>query len=292
MRRPYVLWGKIDKQIPREDFAAVAELVFAAVKESRENDVMSPDGVEEFLDEVAIYDLEAKTDDRTDFYVAFYSIEAPLVGFCVRSRLGTMFPLLDGGRTANLKFEQTGVKFATPTVNKINAFGEEDDVAGRMLMIERLGGILKYNDVADKVFRSNLCMIDLHFPRMLGEMLRVMHLDGISKVSDLTEAIKQINPLKIKDELIHKHSYYEYKMKQFLMALALGMRPAKIFNGIDSAISGFLFVMVMERYFVIRRLTVRYLPISCLLIPGLRKVLLKKINTDIWNVRTESIILS
>ena len=191
---------KIDKQIPREDFAAVAELVFAAVKESRENDVMSPDGVEEFLDEVAIYDLEAKTDDRTDFYVAFYSIEAPLVGFCVRSRLGTM------------------------------------------LMIERLGGILKYNDVADKVFRSNLCMIDLHFPRMLGEMLRVMHLDGISKVSDLIEAIKQINPLKIKDELIHKHSYYEYKMKQFLMALALGMRPAKIFNGIDSAISGFLFV--------------------------------------------------
>lgn len=81
MRRPYVLWGKIDKQIPREDFAAVAELVFAAVKESRENDVMSPDGVEEFLDEVAIYDLEAKTDDRTDFYVAFYGIEAPLVGF-------------------------------------------------------------------------------------------------------------------------------------------------------------------------------------------------------------------
>ena len=104
-----------------------------------------------------------------------------------------------------------------------------------------MGGILKYNDVADKVFRSNLCMIDLHFPRMLGEMLRVMHLDGISKVSDLTEAIKQINPLKIKDELIHKHSYYEYKMKQFLMALALGMRPAKICNGIASAISGFLF---------------------------------------------------
>lgn len=233
---------KIDKQISREDFSAVAELIFTAIKESRENDVMSPDGVEEFLDEVAIYDLEAKTDDRTDFCVAFYRVDAPLVGFCVRSRLGAMFPLLDGGRTANLKFEQTGIKFATPTVNKINAFGEEDDVAGRMLMIERLGGILKYNDAADRVFRSNLCMIDLHFPRMLAEMLRVMHLDGISKVSELTEIIKQINPLKIKDELINKHGYYEYKMKQFLMALALGMRPAKIFNGTDSAISGFLFV--------------------------------------------------
>lgn len=238
----HICGDKIDKRIAREDFAAVAELIFTAIKESRENDITSPDGVEGFLDEAVIYDLEAKTDDRTDFYVAFYSIDAPLVGFCVRSRLGTMFPLLDGGRAANLKFEQAGIKFAAPTVNKINAFGEDDDVAGRMLMIERLGGILKYNDVADKVFRSNLCMIDLHFPRMLGEMLRVMQLDGISKVSEVTEVVKRINPLKIKDELVNKHGYYEYKMKQFLMALALGMRPAKIFNGTDSAISGFLFV--------------------------------------------------
>ena len=32
-----------------------------------------------------------------------------------------MNPLLDGGRTANLKLEQSGVKFAVPTVNKVNA---------------------------------------------------------------------------------------------------------------------------------------------------------------------------
>lgn len=86
----------IDKRIPREDFATVAELIYAAIRQSREDDVTSPDGVEEFLDEVAIFDLEAKTDDRTDFSVAFYSVDAPLTGFCVRSRLGMMIPLLDG----------------------------------------------------------------------------------------------------------------------------------------------------------------------------------------------------
>ena len=31
-------------------------------------------------------------------------------------------------------------------------------------------------------------------------------------------------------------------MKQFLLALALGMRPAKLFTGVDSAVSGFLLV--------------------------------------------------
>ena len=85
-------------------------------------------------------------------------------------------------------------------------------------------------------------MIDLHFPRMLAEMVRMMHLDGIARISELTERIKEINPLKIKDELINKHGFYEFKMKQFLLALAFGMRPAKIYNGTDSAVEGILLV--------------------------------------------------
>lgn len=230
-----------EKSVPREDFGIVADLILQAVKSSSEDEVTSPDGVEEFLDEVAIFDLEAKTEDRTDFYIAFWHPEAPLSGFSVRSRLGAMNPLLDGGRAANLKLEQSGVKFATPTVNKINALPETpNEVAERMLLIERLGGVLKYSDVADRVFRSNLLMIDLHFPRVLTEMVRIMHLDDITRISELTEVIKQMNPLKIKDELVNKHGFYEFKVKQFLMALALGMRPAKIYTGQDSVVEGIL----------------------------------------------------
>lgn len=238
----HILGEKIDKVVSREDFGFVADTVLAAMKGSSEDVVLSPDGVEEFLNEVSIFDLEARTDDRTDFYVAFYHADAPLVGFSIRSRMSTMNPLLDGGRAANLKFEQLGIKFANPMVNSVNALEFPHTVADRMLLIERLGGILKYSDVADKVFRSNLLMIDLHFPRVLAEMLRIMHIEGITKISELTELIKEINPLKIKDELINKHGYYEFKMKQFLMALALGMRPAKIYNGDDSAVSGFMLV--------------------------------------------------
>lgn len=231
------------RAMPREDFGIVADMILKAVKSSSENDVVAPDGVEEFLDEASIFDLEAKTEDRTDFSVAFWHPEAPLRGFNVRSRLGAMNPLLDGGRAANLKLEQGGIKFATPTVSKINALPEsQNEVAERMLMIERLGGVLKYSDVADRVFRSNLLMIDLHFPRVLAEMIRIMHLDNIARISELTELIKQMNPLKIKDELINKHGFYEFKVKQFLMTLALGMRPAKIYNGQDSAVEGIFLV--------------------------------------------------
>jgi len=238
----HIVGEKIDKVIPRETFGDVANAILAGMKASSEDLVTSPEGAEGFLDEVSIFDLEARTDDRTDFYLAFYHVDSPLVGFNVRSRMSAMNPILDGGRTANLKFEQTGIKFANPMINNVNALETPDVVVDRMLLIERLGGVLKYADVADKVFRYNLLMIDLHFPRMIAEMLRIMQIEGITKVSELVDCIKDINPLKIKEDLIVKNGFYEYKMKQFLLALALGMRPAKIYTGEDSAVSGILLV--------------------------------------------------
>ena len=52
--RRYIIKGEeirivgenIDKLIPREDFATVAELVLDAIKQSKNMDVTSPDGVE------------------------------------------------------------------------------------------------------------------------------------------------------------------------------------------------------------------------------------------------------
>jgi len=230
------------RSFPREDFDAVATLILTTIKSSAEDNVTSPEGVEDFLDEIGVFNLEAQTNDRTDISIAFWHPQAPLIGFNIRSRIGKMNPLLDGGRSANLKFELSGVKFATPTVNKVNALETPDEVPDRMMLIERLGGVLKYSDVADRVFRCNLLMIDLHFPRLLAEMLRIMQLEGINRITELTDIIKTSNPLKIKDELINKHGFYEYKIKQFLMILALGMRPAKIFNGTDSAVEGTLLV--------------------------------------------------
>ena len=129
---------KIDKEIPRKRFEEINLLILAAIKSSSEDMIVSPEGVEEFLDEISLFDLEAHTDDRTDISVAFWNADAPLVGLNIRSRLGKMNPLLDGGRAANVKYELTGVKFAVPMVNQVNAIEGDNEIVDRMLFIERL----------------------------------------------------------------------------------------------------------------------------------------------------------
>lgn len=245
-----------EREFPREDFGVVSGMILSALHENRADEIDAPDGVEGFIEALRILDMEARSLDRTNFYITFHDETFPPMGMRVYSRLCAMPALLDGGRTANLKLEQSGVRFSQPAVNKINYTTDPenpDEVARRMMYIESLGGVLKYNDVADKIFRSNLALIDLNIGRVLTEMVRVMHLDNINKVEELTSIIEERNPLKIKEELIRKHLYYRHKIKEFLLALALGMRPSKQYDGRDSAVAGFVMVDAQGNILVYRK---------------------------------------
>lgn len=236
---------QMERCFPRRDFEVAAQTLRTLLLSSAESEPEAPQGMEAFLDALNLYDMEAVTDDRTDFHLTFYGIEAPPVGFRIQSRLCGCTPLLDGGRTANLKWEQGGVRFSGPALNRINYTDDPDnpgEVARRILYAESLGGVFKYNDVADKIFRSNLLMLDTNLPRVLAAMVRTLHLDNIARIDELTERLEEQNPLKLKDELVTKHGFYRYKVKQFLMALALGLRPAKLFDGRESAVAGLIFV--------------------------------------------------
>ncbi len=232
----------IDKMMPRSSFASAAERILAAINEAQSDELESPDGIEQFLDDIFLYDLEAKTNDRTDLSVSFHDKSVPPAGMIVRSRLGKMPPLLDGGRLTNIKYALEGGKLSTPAVAKVNAFGNDDDVLGRIRMLAGMGCTLKYDDIADKIFRFNLAMIDLRFPRFVGEMVKLMVMENIVRIDELTRMLESSNPHKIKSELIEEHGYYRHKVKEFLLAIVAGLRPTKAYKGIGSAVKGMFLV--------------------------------------------------
>jgi len=222
----------MDTTFPRKDFGYAAQWILSRMK--GQDDEVDISDLEGFLDAVRIYDLEARTDDTTDFHLSLYSKDAPLVGTRIQSRLCGSVLLLDGGRVSNIKYEQGGVRFSGPAVRKINCMGGEDsvaDVARRMLYIESHGGTLRYGDVADCVFRGNLLMLDTNLPRIVSSMLMTLHLDGVSRVTELVKMLEEKNPLKMKEELVEKNGFYRHKVRELLLACAWGMRPAKQYKG-------------------------------------------------------------
>lgn len=70
--------------------------------------------MEAFLDAVNIYDLESKTDDRTDFSVAFLECGRSADGIYRPLPSQRMNPLLDGRAHSQPEAEQSGVKLPCP----------------------------------------------------------------------------------------------------------------------------------------------------------------------------------
>lgn len=217
-------------ELPVAEWHAVAEALFEVLRQNDdENLVIVDDGEEAFLDRAKIYCIAGTGEGSCHLQLVTAAGLQP-AGLWLRAGA---FPakILDGGRSANLKLEQTGTRFAAPMAAKVNALVTANTVRDRMLLVEDMGSSLKYDSVADKVFRANLSMIDLHLGRLLAEMVRLSYMEDIFKVEELTGRMNEANPLKVKSELIEKHHYYEYKVKQLLLACAAGMRPAKIYHG-------------------------------------------------------------
>lgn len=194
---------------------------------------------DETLALLAISDPLAETPEHGDFTAIYRDDENPYeqaVNLSTKS-IPMGFSLLAPNRAGNLKYDIQQVKFANPEANKINRIEGSNEVYNRLCEILRLGGKLRFTTPESKFFLDNLCMVDLHFPRLIAEVVRIFYIEGISSIAELTEEVKHSNPYKIKDDLIAKNNFYEYKIKQFLYALAAGMKPSRIYRGYGHPLS-------------------------------------------------------
>lgn len=219
-------------RLAASEWSAVAVALFEALRQTDdENLVLVDDAEEAFLDKAGIFTLAGTGEGPHHLLLA---TPTGLQTAAVWLRAGA-YPtkILDGGRSANLKLEQTGTRFASPMAAKVNALTTPNTVRDRMQLVEEMGSTLRYANVADKVFRANCAMIDLHLGRLLTEMVRLSYQENIFRLDELALRMNELNPLKVKTELIEKHGFYAYKVKQLLMACAAGMRPAKIYTGTE-----------------------------------------------------------
>lgn len=220
-------------EVTAEAWHEAAQGLFEALRaDDDENLVIVDDAEEAFLDQAHIFCVAGTAEGREHLLLETDSgVHAAVVWL----RCGAVpTKVLDGGRSANLKLEQTGTRFASPMAAKVNSLETVNTLRDRMLLVESMGSTLKYSAVSDKVFRANLALIDLHMGRLLAEMVRTSYMEDVVKLDELTTRMNDINPLKVKSELIEKHHYYEYKVKQLLLACAAGMRPAKIYHGMEN----------------------------------------------------------
>ena len=184
--------------------------------------------------------VKASNAKKADLVAIIYdriSKTMPMLGFSIKSMVGGASTLLNPGKTTNFIYEIKGFK---GDIAEVNAIQTKAQIRDRVRKIFEQGGSFEYINVSNEQFKSNMKMIDTALPEFIAQMLLSFFSNTHRTVADLTEELSKSENMNKKFGL--SLTNYEYKIKNFLDAVALGMVPSKHWDGFSKAHGGYIVV--------------------------------------------------
>lgn len=227
-----------------EDIAQVESLKVSSEAESLYREIVSSHTkgafavplTEEFMDELGLHTLKAPSKDKSDIVLQIHDAHTgfnPICGWSIKSELGNPPTLLNAGMTTNFVFRIRGC--SQEIMERVNAINTSTKLKDRISLL-RTECELVFDRVAHPTFDRNMRLIDSFFPQLMADaVLRYYSGDGVM-------CSQIVNEMEHDDVFSMGSGMYEYKFKKFLCASALGMTPAKEWNGRDDATGGYVIV--------------------------------------------------
>lgn len=226
-------------RISMNRFLQESEKLLDNIKSGKGKGAFPIPSAEAFMEEVYCEKLKAKSNDKADIHIVIHDLRTnmtPMLGFSIKSQLGSPSTLLNAGTTTNFAYKVIGRYFDEDSAAFIN---DVPDHLGRIQYLYNKGLRLEFSHVQNSTFENNLLFLDSCMPEFIAQCLLVDSMGSDSSVRHAVEEVAKQNPFGYKGNVL---KYYEHKMKQLLLASALGMTPAKEWTGRFDANGGYLVV--------------------------------------------------
>lgn len=194
--------------------------------------------IADFANGIKVTKIKAPSSDTTDISMQIEDIHTNYirnVGFSIKSEVGNAPTLLNAGKTTNFIYKITDI--TSEQAEEINAINTKTKIKDRVKAIKDFGGCISYADIEHQGFKRNLIMVDSSMPQIIGNMLLYYYEEDVKECDKLVKLAGERDPLGYGDAMM-----YEYKFKKFLCSCALGMKPAKKWDGLDEANGGYIIV--------------------------------------------------
>ena len=227
-------------RISMAQFVQQAGALLDTITHTSASSFSAPD-TEVFMTEIGCTKLKAPSKDKSDIHIIIHDLRTgmtPLLGFSIKSQLGSPSTLLNAGRTTNITYSIENYDFSDTEIDEINAI---EDHLPRMQAILDKGCSFRYHDTDTMTFKNNLLFLDTCMPEFIASCLALSSMPGQPlDIPTIVSLIAQQNPLNFSGN--DKERFYAHKMKCLLLDAALGMTPAKEWNGYYDANGGYLVV--------------------------------------------------
>lgn len=230
--------GETVLSIPRGEFIKEAEALKSEISAPHDASAFPVVETEEFLASLGCSRIKAPSVDKTDISLELYDPRTgyeSLCGFSIKSELGNPSTLLNASSATNFTFKVEGI--GDQEIDRINSIEGNRKISERMKAITAASRNIRFYKVNNNVFADNLKLIDSKMDAIIAEALLIHYRDGVKAVSEVTDILEEDDPLDFEVD-----GLYRYKMKKFLCAVALGFKPATVWDGRDEANGGYIIV--------------------------------------------------
>ncbi len=200
-----------------------------------------------FLQSIKITKLKAKSKEKRDITIMVHDINTgmkPILGFSIKSYLGNSSTIINASGKTNFVFSiENTVNLTEKEINRINSLVNargKADIKKRVKELNKIGCVLKYNNMDDNNFKQNLIMIDSLFPNIIGEVLKIYYSGEATTLNEILNIVSSKNPCHY--DKTAEHPFYEYKIKNYITDAALGMTPGTKWTGKYDANGGYIIV--------------------------------------------------
>ena len=193
-----------------------------------------------FMGQIGCTKIKAPSQDKADIHIVIHDLRTnmtPLLGFSIKSQLGSESTLLNATKATNITYRVEGCDISDEMIAEINSI--EDHLPRMKALIDK-GLHLEYSDIEHQTFKNNLLFLDTCMPNFIASCLVCDSMpNSTSNIKDTVEIVAAQNPFGFTGYVV---AFYEHKMKVLLIDAALGMTPAKEWKGHYDANGGYLVV--------------------------------------------------
>lgn len=227
----------INIEIPQEKFKEEATTLLERIKNMDGNTDFSY--IEPFMKKIDSHTVKAKSSDKADIRIVIHNLNTgskPELGYSIKSKLGAASTLINSNKDGtNFIYKVQGIsEEQAATFNSFNKFKKKFDY------LKSIDATVSYYKVANNILHNNLTLLDLGIEKIVADSLIDYYSGNGHTLAEVTEHISKADPLNIANDT--DQPMYAYKVKQFLLAFALGVTSSTPWYGNFHANGGYIVV--------------------------------------------------
>lgn len=197
--------------------------------------------LEAFINNLFSYSclLEVNSFEKNDIRFILYDNrkdEKSELGYSIKSKLGAPSTLINANKEGtNFIYKIQGI-----SAEQVSVFNSYGNFKKKFAYLESISAVVSYHKTANAILHNNLTLLDLGIERIIAEGLLCYYSGCGRSVLEVTEKITKSDPLNIASGT--DQPMYAYKVKQFLLAFALGLTSSTPWYGQFHANGGYIVV--------------------------------------------------